>query len=223
MAMTIMPTPPSHCSKARQIRMPGEAVSICCRTVDPVVVMPETDSKTASVRLSCNSLKIKGRAPKRPISIQEPLVSRNAWRNPRSKPSRCDVASQTETPTKAVSSADRAKTCQSGDPKYKSKHIGISIAAARIVVSKPRMFRTGESTISNPPVSVVDAGSYNIRSGSHDFSANKSAATQVTSHQAAWRAAKDYLPRINLSGCTLNLRKEAGPHVGIAFKGTRKA
>ena len=70
---------------------------------------------------------------------------------------------------------------------------------------------------------MVDAGSYNIRSGSHDFSANTSAVTQVTTQQAAWRAAKDYSPQINLSGYTLNLRKEAGPHVGITFKGTRKA
>ena len=77
-AMTMIPTPPSHCSKARQIRIPGEAISMFCRTVDPVVVIPDTDSNMASVRLSCNSQNMKGSEPKIPIEIQDPLVSRKA-------------------------------------------------------------------------------------------------------------------------------------------------
>ena len=121
--------------------------------------MPETDSNMASVRLRSSSLNMKGSAPKMPIEIHEPLVSRKACRNPRSNPSRCDVASQTDTPTNAVRSDDRAKTCQSGEPKYRSKHIGISIAAARIVVSRPRMFRTGERIMSRAPLSSCFAGS----------------------------------------------------------------
>ena len=28
-AMTMIPTPPSHCRSARQIRIPGDAISIC--------------------------------------------------------------------------------------------------------------------------------------------------------------------------------------------------
>ena len=158
-AMTMMPTPPSHCSSARQIRMPGDASSICCSTVDPVVVIPDTDSKMASVRLSCSSLNMKGRAPNRPIEIQDPLVRRKACLSPRSNPSRCEVASQTETPTKAVSREDRAKTCQSGEPKYRSKHIGISMAAPRMVVSRPRMFSTGDRVMKGTPALDCVAGS----------------------------------------------------------------
>ena len=151
-AITMMPTPPSHCSRARQIRIPGEAISICSSTVDPVVVIPDTDSKMASVKLSCSSLNMKGSEPNSPINIHDPLVRRKAWRRPRSNPSRCDVASHTDTPTKAVRRDDRAKTCQSGEPKYRSKHIGISIAAARMVVSRPRMFRTGERVMTRAPI-----------------------------------------------------------------------
>ena len=47
--------------------MPDEAISICGKIVDPVVVMPDTDSKTESVRLRFNSLNKKGSAPKIPI------------------------------------------------------------------------------------------------------------------------------------------------------------
>ena len=44
-AITMMPMPPSHCRIARQIRIPGGAVSSPEMTVDPVVVKPDMASK----------------------------------------------------------------------------------------------------------------------------------------------------------------------------------
>ena len=49
MAVTMMPTPPSHCRMERQIRMPGGALSKPMMTVEPVVVRPDMASKKASV------------------------------------------------------------------------------------------------------------------------------------------------------------------------------
>ena len=118
-----------------------------CKTFEPVVVIPDTDSNSASVGLSCNSQNMKGSDPKTPISIHDPLVSKKACRSPRSSGSRCDVASHVVTPKKAVNRDEMAKTCQSPDPKYRSTHIGISMVAARIVVNRPRMFNTGENCI----------------------------------------------------------------------------
>ena len=46
--MTMMPTPPSHCSSDRHSRTPGGMVSSPTSTVEPVVVRPEIDSKKAS-------------------------------------------------------------------------------------------------------------------------------------------------------------------------------
>ena len=48
-AMTMMPMPPSHWSRARHSRMPGGAESRPVITVEPVVVTPDMDSKKASV------------------------------------------------------------------------------------------------------------------------------------------------------------------------------
>ena len=48
-AVTMMPMPPIHCSRARQIRMPGGASSSPEITVEPVVVIPDMASKNASV------------------------------------------------------------------------------------------------------------------------------------------------------------------------------
>ena len=71
--------------------MPCDAASMFSRTVDPVVVMPDTDSKIASVGLSANSQNMKGKEPKAPIRSQDPFVSRNACLRPKSKGSRCEV------------------------------------------------------------------------------------------------------------------------------------
>ena len=48
-AITIIPSPPSHCRMPRQSNMPGGMKSKPVITVAPVVVSPEIDSKNASV------------------------------------------------------------------------------------------------------------------------------------------------------------------------------
>ena len=55
--MTMMPMPPSHCRIARHNRIPGGAASRPAITVEPVVVMPDIASNTASAALSCSSQK----------------------------------------------------------------------------------------------------------------------------------------------------------------------
>ena len=107
--------------------------------------MPDTDSKTESVKLRFNSLNKKGSAPKIPIRNHAPLVNKKACVKPRSSASRRLVASQAETPKKAVKSAESAKICYSPEPEYKSTHMGISIAAASTVVNRPKIFMTGDS------------------------------------------------------------------------------
>ena len=50
-AITIIPTPPSHWRRARQIKIPLDFVSKFSMTVAPVVVIPDVDSKKASTKL----------------------------------------------------------------------------------------------------------------------------------------------------------------------------
>jgi hypothetical protein len=68
------------------------------------------------------------------------------------------VASQTDTPKKAVKSADRANICHSPEPEYKSTHIGISMEAANTVVKSPKIFKTGDSCmqVTSAPRVVLD-------------------------------------------------------------------
>ena len=47
-AMTTMPSPPNHCSMARQRSTPGGRWSRWVNTEAPVVVSPEAASKNAS-------------------------------------------------------------------------------------------------------------------------------------------------------------------------------
>ena len=75
--------PPSHCNKARQSIMPGEATSIEVKIVEPVVVIPEMDSNSASVKLNPKSEKTKGSAPNIPDNSQAEFVSKKASRRPR--------------------------------------------------------------------------------------------------------------------------------------------
>ncbi len=45
---TMIPIPPSHCVALRQSRMPGSVASMSVSTVEPVVVKPDMDSKSAA-------------------------------------------------------------------------------------------------------------------------------------------------------------------------------
>ena len=79
-AMTMIPIPPSHCRSARHRRMPGGASLRFVRIVEPVVVMPDMDSKKASVKVKLSSHIQKGSAPIVAKLIQLAQVSRKAWR-----------------------------------------------------------------------------------------------------------------------------------------------
>jgi hypothetical protein len=75
--MTIMPIPPIHCIKPRHSFKPSERFSIPISTVEPVVVIAETDSKTALVKLSWGAPRISGRLAKQLILVQLPAVRIN--------------------------------------------------------------------------------------------------------------------------------------------------
>ena len=78
--MTMKPIPPSQCRMARHKRMPGGATSRPTITVAPVVVMPDTDSNTASARVRLSSENASGSAAKNPTTIHTEVVRRKAWR-----------------------------------------------------------------------------------------------------------------------------------------------
>ena len=78
MAMTMIPIPPSHCNKDLQTKIPLDAFSISGKIVEPVVVMPDTLSKKASVKDKSRDEKYKGNAPKKQIDNQAKLVIKNA-------------------------------------------------------------------------------------------------------------------------------------------------
>ena len=77
-AMTIIPTPPIHWRSPRQSRMPSGIDLMSLRIVDPVVVMPDIDSKIESVKLILRFAKKKGREPKIQIKTQDNVVIKNA-------------------------------------------------------------------------------------------------------------------------------------------------
>ena len=58
--------------------MPSGMELMLLRIVDPVVVMPDMDSKMESVKLIFRSAKKKGREPKMQINTQDNVVIKNA-------------------------------------------------------------------------------------------------------------------------------------------------
>ena len=76
-AITIIPMPPIHCNNERQIKIPWGRLSRPDNIVEPVVVMPDIDSKKASVKDSSKLEKIKGNEPKKAMNIQLNVVNRN--------------------------------------------------------------------------------------------------------------------------------------------------
>ena len=112
-AMTMMPRPPSHCNRPRQTRIPGGAVSRPMITVEPVVVIPDIASNTASVTLRSSSEKRNGRAAKSVSVSQLSAVITNAWRRLRRNRSLRQLSTKAK-PTNIVMAEAVAKTCQSG-------------------------------------------------------------------------------------------------------------
>ena len=77
-ASTIIPIPPNHCNNDLQIRIPSDKLSNLDITVDPVVVIPLTDSKKASVKFKDELEYTKGNEPKKAISNQDKIVNKKA-------------------------------------------------------------------------------------------------------------------------------------------------
>lgn len=80
MTSSRIPIPPTQCMPQRQSCMEGASASTLARTVAPVVVNPEVDSKKASVKVGNCGESQKGRAPK----MKAPIHTDAA----RTKPSR---------------------------------------------------------------------------------------------------------------------------------------
>ncbi|CDE31988.1 putative uncharacterized protein [Ruminococcus sp. CAG:403] len=67
---TRTPIPPIHCEKLRHSRQLCGKSSTVWKTVAPVVVKPETDSNSASIKLGSSPDKTNGSAPNKLIPIQ---------------------------------------------------------------------------------------------------------------------------------------------------------
>ena len=80
MPSTITPRPPTHCRIERHKRRPGGRWSRPEITVEPVVVMPDMDSKKASARLICSDDSTKGTAPATAKVSHNRLTCRKAKR-----------------------------------------------------------------------------------------------------------------------------------------------
>ena len=80
MASTMMPRPPYQCSAWRQRLMAGGRVSNPLRTVAPVVVSPDIDSKNASVKDSPGNSMSNGIVAEADINTQPKVTSRKPSR-----------------------------------------------------------------------------------------------------------------------------------------------
>ena len=128
--------------------IPGDASSIVCKIVDPVVVIPEKDSKIASVKPSPRSEKTKGNAPNIPDKIHAKFVKRKASFSPRFSSFLFLFVSQSEIPIKHEIREAEANPNQFSDRYTISINIGISIVNDKIVRSTPRIEKTGAIFIS---------------------------------------------------------------------------
>ena len=77
-ARTIIPIPPNHWRRDLQINIPSDKFSKLLITVAPVVVIPLTDSKKASVYEREDDEYTNGIAPKRDITNHDEIVNKNA-------------------------------------------------------------------------------------------------------------------------------------------------
>lgn len=109
---TTMPTPPSQHMSDRHIRTPGGASSSPTITVDPVVVIAETDSKSACAKSRSRDDIHSGKAPINAKVDQSTLTSKkpNFLENG-GGPARVAMKVVAESPL--VTKAAVAKTCQS--------------------------------------------------------------------------------------------------------------
>ena len=145
-----------HCNNALQSKIPGGAWSKPRITVDPVVVMPDMDSKKASVMLNFSSENMKGSAPTAATATQLNVVSKNACLKLRLDRELVFVANISDTPTNNATAAEPANTCQSALSVARSAIAGNPIAMAKRDISKPIMKRTGPKATKQVPIDVIE-------------------------------------------------------------------
>ncbi len=141
-AIRIIPIPPSHCRRARHSRIPFGASSRPVITVEPVVVIPDIDSKKESVKLICSSDKRNGKAPNVAIPNQLKIMSKKA----------ClleilfvfPILLRIKAPPKKdVIIMLKKKAFQSVDPVYKSASIGKTILIDKMERNIPIIYNIG--------------------------------------------------------------------------------
>src|SRR5687768_3427841 len=107
--------PPSQWSSERHMRMPGGLSSRPEITVEPVVVIAETDSKKALAKSISSDDSMKGTAPTSEKTSHSMLTSRKPiFLLNGGGPARVAAAVIVDRPP--TSAAERTKTCQSGWP-----------------------------------------------------------------------------------------------------------
>ena len=111
--------------------------------VEPVVVMPEIDSNSESVKLSPKSENRNGNAPNIPDNTQAEFVRRNASLSPKFSSSLLQIVNQSDMPTKQEIRAADANPNQFWDPDEKSTSIGMSMVKDKIVRRTPSIENTG--------------------------------------------------------------------------------
>ena len=132
-AVTMMPTPPIQCRIERHRRRPRGKFSRPEKTVAPVVVMPETLSKTESVTEYPEIRK--GRAPTRLMTTQMLTVSRKASRWPICiVPPRAITQNRLPTRVEMVAEAGKTKAIPSPSAMSISAHGIIAAVTSSIMI-----------------------------------------------------------------------------------------
>src|SRR5688572_23148703 len=131
-----MPMPPSQCVKQRQSCSAGGSTSTRGRTVDPVVVNPEVDSKNASVNeLKCGENQ-NGRHPKKHAVAHTVTTSRIPSRTDKSEGGRRPPRNSTA-PAAAVTATAIANEPRPPDPAANPYTSGTVIDPASTIRNSP--------------------------------------------------------------------------------------
>ena len=138
-ATKAIPRPPIQLSMPRHRLIPGGRSSSPTITVDPVVVMPETASNTASVNDSPGGPSMKGSAPNTDSDTQMPTVSTKACRASSPRNGSLAVASAIDPPTNSAAIPAVTKATQVGSPAARSSAAGNSITAPKAISTRPMM------------------------------------------------------------------------------------
>ena len=144
-AVTTIPTPPIHCSRARHIKTPRGISSRPVMMVDPVVVMPEVASNRASVRDKFTGSKRKGSALKTESVNHAKTVKTKAPRA-RNVGFGAYVIVAKSAPNKVVTPPATAKARQALPSSNISTIIGMNISRPSAELIRPMTKKTGRKS-----------------------------------------------------------------------------